>query len=96
MNNKQIILYGIGGANKAFGVLGYYTIYLDNSFDIVGDIRREATRLKAKNPCIEAVYMISNRRGLRKEYLESIRLNSIESHFIFKDILEREGMKLQV
>lgn len=45
-----------------------------------------------KNPDVEHVYAIDNRYGLRRDYKESMKQNSIESHYIFKDILEREGM----
>lgn len=32
--------------------------------------------------------------GLKREFQESIKRNSIESCAIFKDILEREGIKI--
>lgn len=87
---KQIILYGLSGASKAYTVLDYFCIY--EEFISIGTIRGEALRLRIKNPSIEHVYAIDNRYGLRRDYRESIKQNSIESHYIFKDILEREGM----
>lgn len=90
--NRQIILYGIGGAAKAYGVLGYFCIYDD--YISIRAIQIEAQRLVARNPSIMHVYAIDNRRGLRRDYQESIRHNSIESHVVFKDILEREGMRI--
>ena len=90
--NRQIILYGIGGAAKAYRVLEYYCIY-DDEISIRA-IQIEAQRLVVKNPSIVHVYAIDNRHGLRKDYRESIRQDSIESHVVFKDILEREGMRI--
>lgn len=90
--NRQILLYGIGGVDKMYGVLNYFCIFDDDIS--IRTIQIESKRLKAKNPSVVAVYAIDNRRGLRKDYQESIRLHSIESHMIFKDILEREGMRI--
>ena len=46
------------------------------------------------NPSIEHVYAVDQRPGLRRDYIESIKENSIESCYEFKDILEREGLKI--
>lgn len=81
---SQIILYGVSGASKA-----YYEEYIS-----INAILRQAQGLRMKNPDVEHVYAIDNRYGLRRDYKESMKENSIESHYIFKDILEREGMKV--
>ena len=93
MNTSQVLLYGIGGPDKAYGVLEYFCIF-DTSRDVVRTIMYTAARMQANNPSIHHVYAIDNRRGLKRDYQESIRKNSIESHYVFKDILEREGMKI--
>lgn len=87
---RQIILYGISGPSSAYAVLNYFCIY--EEFVSIGTIIEEARRLRIKNPDVEHVYAIDNRRGLRHDYRESMKQNSIESHYIFKDILEREGL----
>lgn len=87
---KQIILYGISGPNKAYTVLNYFCIY--DEYVTIETILREANSLRARNPEVKRVYAIDNRRGLRRDYVESMVQNSIESHIIFKDILEREGL----
>jgi len=87
---SQIILYGISGASKAYTVLNYFCIY--EEFISIGTIQGEARLLRMKNPDVEHVYVIDNRYGLRRDYKESMKQNSIESHYIFKDILEREGL----
>lgn len=92
-NNIKILLYGIGGASKQYAVLRYYAIYEDEP-DVIGTIKRTAAWMRVNNPDILAVYAISNRRGLRRDYVEAYKKNSIESHAIFRDILEREGIKL--
>lgn len=89
---SQVVLYGISGASKAYTVLGYYCIY--DEFASIRRIMNEAELLRMKNPDVEHVYAIDNRYGLRRDYRESIKQNSIESHYIFKDILEREGLKI--
>lgn len=90
MNN--IILYGLGDAKYQYRVLRYYAVY-DERTDIA-EIKRIARMMQVINPSIEHVYMISNRHGLKREFSESIKRNSIESCAIFKDTLEREGIKI--
>ena len=89
---SQIILYGVSGANMAYTVLNYYCIY--EEFISVKTIQDEARRLRMRNPSVQHVYAIDNRYGLRQDYRDSMKQNSIESHYIFKDILEREGLQV--
>ncbi len=89
---SQIILYGVSGPSKAYMVLNYYCIY--EEFVSIRTIMSEAKLLRVKNPDVEHVYAIDNRYGLRRDYRESMKQNSIESHYIFKDILEREGIQI--
>ena len=89
---SQIVLYGISGASMAYTVLNYFCIY--EEFISVHSMREEARRLRLKNPSVEHVYAIDNRYGLRRDYRDSMKQNSIESHYIFKDILEREGIQI--
>lgn len=91
--SKQIILYGLGGPEKAYAVLAYWIIFeKDLSADAIGG---NAAKMRAYNPCIKQVFMIDNSPSLKREYEESYRLNSIESHMIFKDLLERQGWELK-
>lgn len=89
---KQIILYGISGADKQYAVIKYYCIFEEDIS--ITNIAYQATMMRIKNPAIEHVYAIDNRHGLRQDYIESIKKNSIESCAIFKDILEREGLQI--
>lgn len=89
---SQIILYGVSGPSQAYTVLNYYCIY--EEFVSIRTIMDEANRLRMKNPSVDHVYAIDNRYGLRQDYRESMKQNTIESHYIFKDILEREGLQI--
>lgn len=90
MNN--IILYGIGDARYQYRVLRYFAIY-DERAD-TSEVKRIARMMQVINPSIEHVYMITNRHGLKREFMESAKRNSIESCAVFKDTLEREGIKI--
>ena len=90
MNN--IILYGIGDARYQYRVLRYFAIY-DERAD-TSEVKRIARMMQVINPRIEHVYMITNRHGLKREFMESTKRNSIESCAVFKDTLEREGIKI--
>ena len=89
---KTIFLYGIGGADKKYKVLRYACIEEPN-FSIL-NIRNLAQLMKIHNPSIVHVYALDNRFGLRRDYMESIKKDTIESCTIFKDILERDGWKV--
>lgn len=89
---KQIFLYGLGGAKDQYRVIRYEAI--DEEFFSIRNIVNDAKWLKIKYPSIEHVYAIDNRRGLRRDYIEAIKTNSIESCFVFRDILESEGLKI--
>lgn len=90
MNN--IILYGIGDARYQYRVLRYFAIY-DERAD-TSEVKCIAHMMQVINPSIEHVYMITNRHGLKREFMESTKRNSIESCAVFKDTLEREGIKI--
>lgn len=87
----QIILYGLSGAETQYRVLKYYCIF-ESPFVSISTIKRHAAFMVMCNPGIKHVYAIDNRYGLRREYIESYKKNTIESCAIFKDTLEREGL----
>ena len=89
---NQVILYGIAGAENQYRVIRYFII--DAELVSISNIVYQANMLKIKNPTIEHVYAIDNRRGLRRDYVESYKRNTIESCAIFKDILEREDIMI--
>jgi hypothetical protein len=89
---KQIILYGISDANNQYRVVKYHCINEENIS--IWYIRHCANIMRMENPSIQHVYAVDNRHGLKREYVESIKRNTIESCAIFKDTLEREGLKV--
>lgn len=89
---KNVILYGLGGANYQYRVLRYYVVFDEQA--TISDLKRIAQTMQVINPSIEHVYMVSNRYGLKREFNESIKRNSIESCAIFKDTIEREGIRI--
>lgn len=93
--NHKVLIYGLGGADKAYRVLDYYCIF-DTNCDIIREIWNIAARLKVLNPSIERIFVMDDRRGLRRDFQNSLRGNSIESFAIFKDILEREAKEIYV
>lgn len=88
----KIFLYGISGVDKQYKVLKYFGI--DESEVSIKNIRYQAVMMRVRNPSIEHVYAIDYRPGLKYDYIESYKKNTIESCAIFKDILEREGIKI--
>ena len=90
---KQVILYGIAGAEKRYKVLRYFAI--EEEFISISNIKYCAFIMQDKYPEVKAVYAIDNRHGLRRDYIEAISKDSIESCIEFKDILERDGIKIR-
>ena len=94
---KNIILYGILGADQQYRVARYWMIHTDSlnsGSNLISLMKFQAKEMVDYYPSIQYVYAISSRPGLLKEYVESYKTNSIESCAIFKDILEREGIRI--
>lgn len=91
---KNIVLYGILGADQQYRVAKYWMIHVDSCDNLINLIKFQAREMKEYYPSIEYVYAVSQRPGLKKDYVESYKKNSIESCAIFKDILEREGIRI--
>lgn len=93
-----VYLYGLGGADQMYRVIRYSAIEIDNlvgtNYGVIRTLKYEATMMRMKYPNIERVFVIDNGRGLARDYANALKTNTIESHAIFKDILEREGLEL--
>lgn len=87
---KTVFLYGLGGAEKQYKVLRYTR--MDDEDITIRNIVYEAEMMKVRYPSVEHVYAVDNRHNLGRDYMDSIKKNTIESCAIFKDILEREGL----
>ena len=94
----SVILYGLGGADQMYRVIRYSAVEIDNlvgtNYGVIRTLKYEATMMRMKYPNIERVFAIDNGRGLARDYANALKTNTIESHAIFKDILEREGLEL--
>ena len=86
----KVFLYGIGSASEAYRV-HYYRWLEDEDISFLR-IRDDAEYMRARNPSIQHVYAIFDRRGLLWDYREAVKKNSVESWQVFKSILEYEGM----
>lgn len=89
---KQIVLYGLGGAEKKYKALAYWAIY-DSDISIE-NIICQAILMKNRNPSIKEIFAIDNRPGLKRDYTYSYTQNSIESCAEFRDQLQRYGLKI--
>lgn len=89
---KQVILYGLAGAENMYRALAYYCVF--DTEASTTDIKNIAMDIQDTNPSIEHVWMITNRYGLKRDFILSNRKPSIETCAVFKDILEREGIKV--
>ena len=91
----KIFLYGIAGANQAYRVVKYWCFFdIEMEPVTIRDLVYHASMLQVKNPSIEHVYAVDDRRGLHGDYREAMKKNSIESWVIFKDILQKEGLQI--
>ena len=91
----NVIIYGLGGTSKQYVALRY-TIIPWKTYKIVDEIKYEAYRMRDEYPAVERVYAIYDRPGLRQELRDSRYggKNPIEARIIFKDTLERYGLRI--
>lgn len=89
---KPVYLYGIAGARDTYRVIRYQVI--EEEYVSIDYIKHTAAMMKIKYPSIEHVYVMDQRYGLRRDFMEAFKKNSVESWCIFKDILETEGLKI--
>ena len=89
---KQIFLYGIADLDGRYEIVAYS--YIEQESFSISSVKHYATWLKLKNPSIAHVYAIDNRKGLAYEYKCTKRKNTFAENLAFRDILEREGLKI--
>lgn len=69
--------------------------FLEDDAISVRNIRRLANWMRDTYPEPVAIYAVDNRRGLHKEYLESVKTKDFTKHVEFADIINREGILIQ-
>lgn len=87
---KRIYLYGLADAENTYRVVWHS--YIEGSEFSIKDLVLHALWMRMKVPSVDHVYAIDMRPGLAADYKRAVKLNTIESNIIFKDILEREGL----
>jgi hypothetical protein len=90
-NYPSVVLYGLAGEDRAYRVMHYEIIPIEGY--IMNTIAYQADRMLDKYPAVRHIYVVDNTYGIRRDYREARRKNSMESWIIFKDALER-GYKL--
>lgn len=88
---KNIILYGLSGVKDNYRVVAYHILYEHDIVDVIRDISYCVRRMKL-NPSVNTIYVMDQRRGLKRDYMDAVKANSLESWILFKDILEREAI----
>ena len=89
---KRIYLYGLAGAEQKYRIVTHS--YIDEDNYSIRNIAGHAAWMAHTNSSVEHVYAIDMRPGLAYDYKRAWTRNSIESYAIFKDILEREGIRV--
>lgn len=88
----KLVLYGIGGVKDGYRALRYF--FVPEYFTTTRGIKGAAENMVDINPSVERVYLVDNRYGLKNEFNASLRATTFEPCVIFKDALEREGIRV--
>lgn len=94
MNSNSIILYALASAEKQYRPISYYCIF-EGNFSIA-EMMYRASLLKSRNPEIEHIFVIDNRKGLRKDYRETKEELTVESGLRFYQTLEKYGHRIDI
>lgn len=86
-----VVIYGIGKAEDNYAVLRYWRMFQEDVS--IREIDRSVKYMRADCPGVERVFVIDNYHGLRRDYLETKRMNSYAGWIMFRDILERQGVE---
>ena len=89
---KEIVLYGFGGPSDRYRVIRYSIVNAECLS--IAELMAEAGFMKLTYPSIQQIYAVDNRWEFRKDYMKSAKTNSIEDWVIFRDTIERIGLKI--
>ena len=93
---REIVLYGIAGAEKNYRVIRYRRIVDEGKLGFIKDLKLAAQDLAYTEPDVERVFVVDNSTRLRYYYEMTFRSNTMEAWICFKDILERWGFEMEV
>lgn len=94
MNPNSIILYALASEEKQYYPLAYYCVF-EGDFSIAEMLYR-ASLLKSRSPDAQYIYVIDNRKGLRKEYMETRKEKTMESGLKFYQTLQKYGHRIDI
>ena len=89
---KRIYLYGIAGAADHYKVVRYSCV--DGDGMIIMSLKYEAAMLRMDYPNIGHVYAVDASPSLYRNYMETIRKDSMEVCISFRDMLMRQGVEV--
>lgn len=89
---KEMFLYGLAGAADQYRTVRYESV--DRETFSVTNVTGLACLMQYKYLTIEHVYLLDNRKGLGYEVMRTMKTNTIEGNVIFKDLLEREALRI--
>ncbi len=89
---SQTVLYGLSDASKAYMPVRFFII--DDETSSVFWVKRCAYIMAYKNPDVKTVYAVDNSRKMKKHYLDCIKKSTMSCFIEFKDILEKEGIRV--
>ena len=90
---NYIFLYGLAGPADSYRVVRYSKVSNYRNFPI-RVIREEAKKMIEENPLILDVYAIDNCYEVYQAFRDTKMKFSIEDNVAFKDMLEKEAIKV--
>lgn len=88
---NQVYLYGF---NEVYRVV--VTRFLVGGDITIRNMTRIAQLMKDQCPDITVIYAIDSRKGLRDEFMESVKSFDFTKQVEFADTVRREGIQLSV
>lgn len=90
---NKVYIYGISGVSNSYRPVGYIRIWQDEA--TVTNLRNLAVTLWTSRPGATEFYAIDDRKGLADDYRMAISdKRGIEGPIVFRDILQREGIRI--
>jgi hypothetical protein len=89
---KKVYLYGISNIENRYEIKGYS--YIEEGRISISNLKAHAAWLRMNFAGVDSVYAIDERPGLAYDYKSTKRKNTFVANHAFRDILEREGLKI--
>lgn len=89
----NLYVYGCLGADENYRVARYAKVSEEIKY-MFPAVKEEAAQLILEYPSIKECFAIPAGYGLRLAYIDAFKRNSMEGWIEFRDVLERDGMKV--